>query len=54
MEHLWSATWKDGGQFDTEPKIKLMRTEALELGTNNHEGPVHDVISHNRLECWNL
>ena len=54
FEHFWSKTWKDGNQFHLEPNFKVLCREAGEMWTDDDEGPIHDPISHNRLEIWGL
>lgn len=54
LEHVWSETCKDGDQFDMEPNIKDFLVETWETRTDDDKGSVHDTVSHNRLELWDL
>ncbi len=54
LEHHWTETWEDRNQFHKEPSRPVICLKALEMGTDDGEGPIHYKISHSRWEVRDL
>lgn len=54
LEHHWTETWEDSNQSQMEPNKPVVFLEALEMRTDDGEGPIHYTISHDRLEIRDL
>lgn len=54
LQHHCAETWKHRKQFYTEPKRPVILRENRETGADDVESPIHDTLSHNRLEVRDL
>lgn len=54
FQHHCAETGKEGNQSFMEPDNPEMLSEHREMATDNVKGPIHQLVSHDRLELWDL
>lgn len=54
FQHRCAETGKERNQSFVEPDKPEMPSEHRETATDNVKGPIHQAVSHDRLEIWDL